>query len=74
MLVQLHARNPKDPTQTEFLMQGVIDYESDFVGWNKLCKDKWEQMKDSIPNGWIPMVCNESYEGFILAPIKSECS
>lgn len=74
MLVQLHAQNPKDPTQTEFLMQGVIDDESDFGSWNKLCKDKWEQMKDTIPHGWVPMVCNESYEGFIMKSSIPECS
>lgn len=67
MLVQLHAQNPNTPSETEFLMQGEVSNDQDAKEWFELCAAKWEELKDLRTEGWIPMVCTESYEGFMLA-------
>ena len=67
MLVQLHAQNPQDPKQTEFLMQGEVNSDNDAKEWLELCATKWEELKEHRPEGWIPMVCTETYEGFMMA-------
>jgi hypothetical protein len=67
MLVQLHTQNPTDPTQTEFLMQGVVDSDEDNAEWLKLCEDKWLRSSETRPKGWRPMVCTETSEHFMLA-------
>jgi hypothetical protein len=67
MLVQLHAQNPRDPKQTAFMMQGVVNQDDDAKAWLELCATKWEELKSLRPEGWIPMVCTENYEGFMMA-------
>ena len=67
MLVQLHAQNPQDAKQTEFLMQGEVNSDEDAKAWFALCGEKWEELKDLRTDGWIPMVCTETYEGFMMA-------
>lgn len=72
MLVQLHAQNPKEPSQTEFLMQGEVNSEADRKAWFELCTAKWEELKEQRPEGWIPMVCTEDFEGFLMAAPKQK--
>ena len=67
MLVQLHAQNPEDPKQTEFLMQGEVNSDDDTQEWFQLCGAKWEELRGQRPTGWIPMICTETYEGFMMA-------
>lgn len=74
MLVQLHAQDPEEPRRTEFLMQGVIDNDEDARKWFELCAVKWEELKGHRTPGFIPMVCTESYDGFMLAAKPVETS
>lgn len=67
MLVQLHAQNPESAKETQFLMQGEVNSDVDAKSWFELCAFKWEELKELRPDGWIPMVCTESYEGFMMA-------
>ncbi|WP_417737354.1 hypothetical protein [Rosistilla oblonga] len=67
MLVQLHAQNPTDPKRSAFLMQGEVNSDQDAADWFTLCAAKWEELKTLRPDGWVPMVCTESYEGFMSA-------
>lgn len=67
MLVQFHAQNPADAKQTEFLMQGEVNSDEDMGSWLNSLKGKWEEFKDIRPEGWVPMVCTETYEGFVKA-------
>ena len=71
MLVQLHAQNPANPKQTQMLMQGEVNSDVDAKSWFELCAVKWEEKKDLRPDGWIPMVCTETYEGFVMAAAPS---
>lgn len=64
MLVQFHAQNPKDCSQTEMLMQGEVDSDEQAQAWFASCNAKWLEMKDQIPNDWQPMVCTEASEHF----------
>lgn len=72
MLVQLHAQNPNEPKQSEFLMQGQVNSDEDAKSWFELCATKWEELKEQRPEGWIPMVCTETYEGFLWAKAPAE--
>ncbi len=64
MLVQLHWQNPLQPTETLLVMQSEINSDEEGEELVKLCRETIEARKDECPEGWIPMVCDENYEGF----------
>lgn len=72
MLVQLHTQDPCEPSSTVMLMQGEVNSDEEAAEWFKLCAVKWEEKKDLRPDGWIPMVCTESSEHFVMAAAKPE--
>jgi hypothetical protein len=67
MIVQLHAQDPVNPAETEFLMQGEVSAEDDAEEWFAMCATKWEAMTGLRPEGWTPMICTEAYKGFLKA-------
>jgi len=69
MLLQLHAQNPNNTSQTTFLSQLVIGNEIDFENWATDLYKKWFDMESQIPEGWIPLVVTEQSDLFWREPV-----
>lgn len=66
MLYQLHWQNRSNLKQTEFVAQTSTDEvapEDIPAHFQEII----ERRKDECPEGWVPMVCTEDYEGFVWA-------
>lgn len=67
MLIQLHWQNRADPKQTDFVAQAGFPNAEAAVRW---ANEKIDEMKETCPNGWGPMVCTEDSEFFMMAVIR----
>ncbi len=66
MLFQLHWQGVANPKWTEFVAQAEFgDGEHDkLLAWQQ---DICERRKAEMPDGWVPMLCTEDSEYFVLA-------
>ncbi len=65
VLFQLHWQNRSDFRQTEFVGQfGGTSFEEVEAWLTELV----ERRKGECPEGWVPMVCDEQSEYFVMAP------
>lgn len=70
MLLQLHAQNPDNTSQTTLLSQLVIGNEIDFENWATDLYKKWFDMESQRPEGWIPLVVTEQSDLFWREPVE----
>jgi hypothetical protein len=78
MICQLHAQNPTDSKETMFLLQSDdLKTQDDSDEWLASLKEYWKDRSDNpgerdpIPDGWQPMVCDETADCFVRAPVAT---
>lgn len=64
ILLQLHWQNRVEPHETEFVAQCEWRDADTFNEW---CRELIERRGHEMPDGWVPMVCNEECDRFVLA-------
>lgn len=73
MLYQLHWQdgNPQSPThlKTIFVAQDEANDYDGMLAMQERFREIIERRKSECPHEWGPMICDEGYEGFVLAAI-----
>lgn len=67
MLVQLHKQNRKDTSVTELIQQGVVNSDADVQEWFESCRKTWQTLTDVDPEEWMPLICTETSESFVVS-------
>ena len=68
MILQLHAQNPIQTSQTTFLSQFEVATEFDLEKLLASLFSKWLDMEPNRPKGWIPLVVTEESDLFWRTP------
>jgi hypothetical protein len=64
MLAQLHWQNESNPKETRLVMQGEFNSREEADELLEKFRLKIVERRPECPFGWIPMICDENYEGF----------
>ena len=67
MMLQLHWQNRQDLKQTEFVAQ-VGDETPDML---EHLASVAERRQDECPQGWVPLICTEGSEHFVMAKTRT---
>ncbi len=65
MLLQLHWQDRSNLKHTEFVAQTEIKEGDDYHEW---LADLMKRRGSEMPEGWMPLLCNQDSEYFALTP------
>lgn len=72
MLAQLHWQNQSNPKETRLVMQGEFNSPDEADELLEKFRLKIKERKAECPEGWLPMICDENYDGFERAVSESK--